>query len=126
MTATERQFTMTQERIDAWAQLSGDFNPLHVSPEYARTTPFGGTIAHGHISLGVLEGLMLEIVGEEWLRGGKLEGARFRAPIRPGRTYRAIADMDPNDAVRWYLKVVDEDETICVEATAVQVPSTSS
>ena len=38
---------ITQERIAGWAELSGDFNRLHVDPAYARETRFGGTIAHG-------------------------------------------------------------------------------
>lgn len=75
---------MTQERILRWAELSGDFNRLHVDPAFAATTPFGGPIAHGPMSLGFLMQLMMQNFGEAWARGGKLLDVRFLAPIRPG------------------------------------------
>ncbi|GLV52286.1 acid--CoA ligase [Thermobispora bispora] len=41
------EFTVTQKDFDRFAALSGDDNPIHVDPEYAKTTRFGGTVAHG-------------------------------------------------------------------------------
>jgi 3-hydroxybutyryl-CoA dehydratase len=75
-----------QDRIMAWARISGDFNRLHVDPAYAAKTPFKGTIAHGPMSLGFLNQLLMECFGAEWLRGGQLLDVRFVAPIRPGDT----------------------------------------
>lgn len=85
---------VTQEVINAWAQVSGDFNPLHVDPEYAKTTRFGGTIAHGHIALGWLTEMMVRWRGVEWLKAGELRGVRFIAPIRPGYTVRASGSVE--------------------------------
>jgi len=76
--------TIDQERIMGWARISGDFNRLHVDPEYAQKTPFKGTIAHGPLSLAFLNELMMEYFGSEWIMGGKLLDVRFVAPIRPG------------------------------------------
>ncbi|MEM4724320.1 MAG: MaoC family dehydratase [Candidatus Hadarchaeum sp.] len=73
-----------QERIDRWACLSGDFNRLHVDPEYAKKTPFKGTIAHGPMSLAFLNELMMQTNGAKWVKCGRLLDVRFRAPIRPG------------------------------------------
>ncbi|MGO4705954.1 MaoC family dehydratase [Microvirga sp. 2MCAF38] len=42
---------ITQQMIDEYAKASGDFNPIHVDPEFARTGPFGRTIAHGLMTL---------------------------------------------------------------------------
>ena len=42
---------VTQSMIDAYAEATGDFNPIHVDADYARTGPFGGTIAHGLMTL---------------------------------------------------------------------------
>lgn len=73
-----------QARIMSWAELSGDFNRLHVDPDYARETRFQGTIAHGPMSLGFLNELMMACFGLAWARGGRLREVRFLAPIRPG------------------------------------------
>jgi 3-hydroxybutyryl-CoA dehydratase len=73
-----------QDRIDRWAELSGDFNRLHVDPDYAAQTRFKGTIAHGPMSLAFLNELMMACFGQGWATGGRLLEVRFTAPIRPG------------------------------------------
>jgi 3-hydroxybutyryl-CoA dehydratase len=83
-----------QDRIMAWARISGDFNRLHVDPEYARGTPFKGTIAHGPMSLAFLNELMMTCFGAAWVKGGKLLDVRFVAPIRPGDTIRIGGTID--------------------------------
>jgi 3-hydroxybutyryl-CoA dehydratase len=82
---------VTQEGIRRYAAASGDHNPLHVDEEYARTTPFGGTIAHGMLVLAYLSEMMAAAFGHDWLAGGRLK-ARFRAPARPGDTLTARAE----------------------------------
>lgn len=76
---------MTQEIIDKWASLSGDYNPIHVDLDFAKNTRFKGTIAHGHISLSYLCGVMLAWAGNDWAYTGKLLNIRFVAPVCPGR-----------------------------------------
>jgi len=80
--------SIDQDMIQRWANLSGDFNRLHVDPEYARQTRFGGTIAHGPMSLAFLNELMMQCFGAGWAVGGKLLDVRFVAPIRPGDRIR--------------------------------------
>jgi len=80
--------SIDQDRILRWAKTSGDFNRLHVDPEYAKQTRFGGTIAHGPLSLAFLNELMMECFGMGWVSGGKLLDVRFVAPIRPGDKVR--------------------------------------
>ena len=77
-----------QERIMAWARISGDYNRLHVDPEYAANTRFKGTIAHGPMSLAFLNQLLMSCFGHRWVRGGRLTDVRFVAPIRPGDRIR--------------------------------------
>lgn len=77
-----------QERILRWAKLSGDYNRLHIDPEYAQQTPFKGTIAHGPMSLAFLSELMMQNFELGWVRGGKLLDVRFIAPLRPGDRIR--------------------------------------
>lgn len=76
--------TVTQEQIDAYADVSGDHNPIHVNPEAARAVGLDGTIAHGMLSMAILGQLLTD-----WLtsgRGGKLTRlrVRFQAMVRPG------------------------------------------
>lgn len=76
--------TVTQESIDAYAELSGDFNPLHVDPEVAAASEFGGTIAHGPIALHAFFRSLTEWLGVEALPPGSEVKAVYRAPTRPG------------------------------------------
>ena len=75
--------TLTQADIDAYADLSGDYNPLHVDAEAGRRSAFGSTIAHGPLPLAFLQRAVEEQRGSEWPRGLHLD-ARFVAPTRPG------------------------------------------
>ncbi|MBI2849072.1 MAG: MaoC family dehydratase [Chloroflexi bacterium] len=79
------QKTITQEKINAYAEASGDFNPIHIDPEFARNTIFGGTIAHGLLTLAYISEMMTRAFLKGWLKGGKLS-VTFIAPVRPGDT----------------------------------------
>ena len=87
---------ITQEQIGRYAEASGDYNPIHIDPEFAATTPFGGTIAHGMLVLAMLGELMHAAHGDAWLHSGTLK-VRFKAPTRPGDTVTASAG-DAKDA----------------------------
>jgi 3-hydroxybutyryl-CoA dehydratase len=76
---------VTQEMIDAYARASGDFNPIHVDPEYSRTGPFGRTIAHGMMTLAFVAQVL-----NEWSDGcfdtsGEIDIA-FIGPVFTGDT----------------------------------------
>jgi len=80
--------TITQEKIGRYADASGDHNPLHTDPEFAASTQFGGTVAHGMLVLAYLSEMLTSAFGERWVDGGRMK-ARFRAPARPGDTVTA-------------------------------------
>jgi 3-hydroxybutyryl-CoA dehydratase len=82
---------VTQEGIQRYAEASGDYNPIHVDEQYARATPFGGTIAHGMLVLAYVSETMAAAFGHDWLAGGRLK-VRFRAPARPGDTLTVRAE----------------------------------
>ena len=50
-------YRVTEARINAYAELTGDFTPVHVDEAYARTTPFGTRVAHGLFGLSIADGL---------------------------------------------------------------------
>jgi len=80
--------TLTQEKIDRYAEVSGDSNPLHTDPAFAATTQFGGTIAHGMLVLAYISEMMTAAFGGAWSESGHLK-IRFRGAARPGDTVTA-------------------------------------
>jgi acyl dehydratase len=84
---------ITQEKINLYAQASGDFNPIHVDEPFAAKTPLGGTIAHGMLNLAYVSEMMTSAFGQSWLSEGKLR-ARFKEPARPGDTLTITGKID--------------------------------
>jgi acyl dehydratase len=80
-----------QKGIDAYAELSGDFNPLHVDAEAAAASEFGGIIAHGPIALHAFLRAATEWLGVEALPPGSEIKVTYRAPTRPGDAITAEA-----------------------------------
>jgi 3-hydroxybutyryl-CoA dehydratase len=76
---------ITQEKINLYAEASGDFNPIHVDESFAAKTPFGGTIAHGMLNLAYVSEMMTSAFGRSWLSAGRLR-AKFKDSARPGDT----------------------------------------
>ena len=88
--------TITQERVDTFADATGDHQWIHVDPERARTGPFGGTIAHGYLTLSLIPGLMAQVYRVDGLAMGINYGTdkvRFPAPVPVGSTVRAGAEL---------------------------------
>lgn len=90
---------ITQEKINKYAEASQDFNPLHVDPEFAKKTMFGGTIAHGLLSLAYISQMMTNWVSKAWISGGELE-VTFLAPVRPGDTITSKGRVIEKDEER--------------------------
>ena len=84
---------ITQEKINLYAEASGDFNPIHIDECFAAKTPLGGTIAHGMLSLAYVSEMMTSAFGRSWLSGGKLR-AKFKEPARPGDTLTMNGKVD--------------------------------
>ncbi len=92
------EITITQEMIDEYARISGDFNPLHVDVEAAARTPFGGTIAHGCIPMEPIFKVVQRIIGKPVMPAGSRMSLRYLQPSRPGDTIRLELRDDGNDA----------------------------
>lgn len=84
--------TITQEDINAYAEVSGDFNPIHVDPEFARTTPFGTTIAHGCIAGAVITRHVIEKLRAG--AGPKSLSVKFTGPTRSGDSLSCTDEVD--------------------------------
>ncbi len=72
-----------QANINAYAEVSGDKNPIHLDPEFGKKMQLGGTIAHGMINLAYVSELMATNFGIDWLSTGEMN-IRFKEPARPG------------------------------------------
>ena len=91
--------TPTQERINLYARMSGDYNPIHVDADHARQTSFGGTIAHGMLVLSYISEMMLSTFGSHWISTGWLS-LRFREPAHSGKQVKVegrIRSVEPMD-----------------------------
>lgn len=84
--------TLTQKGINAYADASGDHNPIHVDEAFAHGTSFGGTIAHGMLTLALIGEMMQATFGTAWSATGQLK-VRFKAPARAGDTVTASAQF---------------------------------
>ena len=91
MTPTLGAKTMTvgEAQVQAYAELSGDFNPLHLDEDFARGTPHGTRIAHGTLSLNLLWNAIAAAYGDA--AGLTLE-VRFVKPVVLGDTVTAGGD----------------------------------
>jgi len=82
--------TITENDIELFAEVSGDFNPVHVSEEYAKKTFFGGRIAHGALAQALLSAAMAKLPGLVIFLS---QSVRFLKPVRIGDTITAIAEV---------------------------------
>lgn len=84
--------TITETDIYLYAGISGDFNPLHVDEEYAKTTPFGRRIAHG----GLAGSLLAPVLGMKLPGLGTMAlevTQKYRAPVYPGDTITCSVEV---------------------------------
>ncbi len=81
-----------QAKIDAFAEVTGDHQFIHVNPELARQTPFGTTIAHGYLTLSLTSvmayGVMPGVIGTKMGVNYGLNKVRFMAPVKSGSKVR--------------------------------------
>ena len=89
--------TVTQEMIDTFAEISGDDQWIHVDVERAKTeSPFGTTIAHGNLTLSLIDGFRKDLVQSTGFRLGVNYGwnkVRFPAPVPAGGRVRASSEV---------------------------------
>ncbi len=85
-----------QRHIDLFAEATGDHQWIHVDPEAAKAGPFGGTIAHGYLSLSLLPALLGDVIRVPDARMGVnygIDRVRFTSPVPSGSEVRAHARL---------------------------------
>ncbi len=119
---------ITQERINQFADATGDHQWIHVDPQRAKTGPFGATIAHGYLTLSLVNMFLPQIVQVQGIRMGVNYGCdkvRFPAPVRVGSRIRGSGELvkveDVKDGVQATVRVTVEiegsDRPACVADT---------
>ena len=83
---------INQGRLNAYAKASGDDNPLHLDPEFAAATQFGGIIAHGMLTLAFVSEMMAAAHGRDWLESGGLR-VRFKGAAYLGDQVEAWGNL---------------------------------
>ncbi|MEU4480956.1 MaoC family dehydratase [Micromonospora sp. NPDC023966] len=87
---------ITQQQIDAFAEATGDHQWIHVDPVRAARSPFGGTIAHGYLTLSLVPMLVWQVYRVEGVSMGVNYGAnklRFPAPVPVDSEVRAGVEL---------------------------------
>jgi acyl dehydratase len=97
-----------QERINRFAEVTNDHQFIHVDPEAAKLTPFGGTVAHGLLTLSLLPSMAYEVMpapeGAKMAANYGYNKIRFITPVRSGAEIRAhftLLDYSEVKPGRW-------------------------
>ena len=121
---------ITQDRVDAFADATGDHQWIHVDVERAKEGPFGGTIAHGYLTLSLVPYLGSQVFGLE-TPGAKLNygvnKVRFPNPLRVGKRVRSHVSVVAVDDIpsgkqmllKHVVEIEGEDKPACVAETVV-------
>ncbi|HEX7103980.1 MAG TPA: MaoC family dehydratase [Nitrolancea sp.] len=127
---------VTQERVNAFADVTGDHQYIHVDPERAKQTFFGGTVAHGYLTLSLLpmlganrHGIRINLNGKMAVNYG-MNKVRFPAPVRVGKRIRVhtkliaveeIGDRAVQTTNLQTIEIEGEEKPACVAETLGRV-----
>ena len=120
--------TVDQERINTFADATGDHQWIHIDPERAASGPYGTTIAHGYLTLSLIPMLSADVVKVQGARMGVnygLNKVRFPAPVPAGSKVRATFELLSVEDVEGGVQVVSRvtvereggDKPVCVAET---------
>ena len=114
---------ITQDRVNAFAEATGDDQFIHVDPDRAAQTPFGGTIAHGYLTLSLLPFLSRSRVGvkvdlkEKMLINYGLNRVRFVSPVKVGSRVRLRTVLKAVDEISPNVYQLTNDQTVEIEGS---------
>lgn len=123
-----RWLTIDQQRINLFADATGDHQWIHVDPEKAKDGPFGTTIAHGYLTLSLVNMFLPEIIDVQGISMGVNYGAdklRFPSPVKVGSRVRGVGELiavenvkgGVQSTVRVTVEIEGSDRPACVVDT---------
>jgi acyl dehydratase len=95
--------TIDQARVDQFADATGDHQWIHVDPERAKSGPFGGTIAHGYLTLSLVNSFLPELLEVRGVSMGVNYGCdkvRFPSPVKVGARVRGAGEVVAAEEVK--------------------------
>jgi acyl dehydratase len=110
---------ITQDRVDGFADVTGDHQWIHVDPERARHGPFGGTIAHGYLTLSLVNHFLPDLIEVRGFTHAVNVGAdrlRFLAPVKVGSRIRASGEVVSVETIKGAVQAVVR-VTIAIEGS---------
>ncbi len=113
---------VSQEMIQAFADATHDHNFIHVDPEMAKQSPFGGTVAHGYLTLSLLPAMSYEVIPHDDAGMGLnygLNKVRFPAPVPSGSRVRGTFRVDELEQADWGRQAT---MTATIECEGVEKP----
>jgi len=121
--------TITEADIVNFAGLSGDFNPIHIDHEFARTTPFRRPIAHGLLVFSVGSGLGVSIPMMRTLAVLTIREWHFREPVFIGDTIRVRSKILAKESrsrgrrgvVTWQRQIINQEGKVVQEGISVTI-----
>jgi len=120
----------TQEQVNQFADATGDHQWIHVDAELAAKGPFGGTIAHGYLTLSLIArfgGELFDVEGVSAKLNYGINKVRFPSPVPVGSKIRASAtvggtqrtDAGVQVALQWVIEIENTPKPACVAETVV-------
>ncbi len=119
--------TITETDIVNFAGLSGDFNPIHIDHEFARSTPFRRSIAHGLLVFSVGSGLGVNIPIMRTLAVLSIRDWQFREPVFIGDTIRVRSEVLEKEArsrgrrgvITWKRQLINQEGKVVQEGVTL-------
>ena len=117
--------TIDQARVDGFAEVPGDHQWIHVDVERAKAGPFGGTIAHGYLTMSLVNFFLPQLIEVRGFAHAVNVGAdrlRFLSPVRVGARIRGVGEIvtveevkgGVQSVVRVTVEIEGEDKPACV------------
>jgi acyl dehydratase len=110
---------MSSSEIREFADLTGDFNRIHLDEDFAKSTPFGKPIAHGLLGLSLMAGLSTVAPAVRTTALLSVQGWRFRKPVFVGDIVRVVTQVAEirehgrrHGEVHWYQRLVNQHDEV--------------
>lgn len=125
---TTEWMVIDQDRINLFADATGDHQWIHVNPEKAKDGPFGACIAHGYLTLSLVNFFLPQIIDVQGIKMGVnvgLDKVRFPNPVKVGSKIRGVGELVSveeikggiQSVVRVTVEIEGEDRPACVADT---------